>query len=306
MKMIRYVVVASVTAVFWAVSGSPLQAQHPVERTEWTVTPIRKEGQPIIPLFDGWYRNPDGTHQLCFGYKNLNTEEALDIPLGPDNFIEPAEFEGGQPTHFMLSEPIEGYQKHWCVFTVKVPEDFGTQWARPRLLGPDDDGVVWWTLRRNGQSFSVPGHLGSVNYILEEVVSPARNIVAPVVTFLDPAGLEGQGRNGDITAGPVRVAVGKPLTLSVSITTPEGHDTRPNWHVGWGKHQGSGDVTFSERTIELEQGENSSTMPTVATTTATFSERGDYLLRVQAIEFTGSFEFHCCWTNGYVQVTVTQ
>ena len=63
---------------------------------------------------------------------------------------------------------------------------------------------------------------------------------------------------------------------------------------------------LGERTIELEKADSLQTtpMPTIATTTATFSEPGDYLLRVQAIDGTGSFEFYCCWTNGYVEVTV--
>ena len=311
MQATRCLVIASLAAGLFVASGAPVQAQHPVERTDWTVNTLRTEDQPIIPLFDGWYRNPDGTHQLCFGFKNLNTEEVLDIPLGPDNFIEPAEFDGGQPTHFMLSEPTEGYSKHWCVFSVNVPADFGTQWVQPRILGPDDEGIVWWTLRRNGQSFSSPGHLGSASYIVDEPAAFGRKTVAPVVRFVDPpAGPEEWGRNGDLTAGPVRVAVGQPLTLSVSVTTPDGYETGTKWHVGWGKHQGVGDVTFGElgeRTIELEKADSLQTtpMPTIATTTATFSEPGDYLLRVQAIDGTGSFEFHCCWTNGYVEVTVT-
>ena len=24
-------------------------------------------GGPIVPIFDGWYDNPDGTNSLCFG-----------------------------------------------------------------------------------------------------------------------------------------------------------------------------------------------------------------------------------------------
>ena len=61
---------------------------------------LRPRAQGIVPIFDGWYRNEDGSSDLCFGYYSLNTEEAVDIPLGPANAIEPAEFDGGQPTHF--------------------------------------------------------------------------------------------------------------------------------------------------------------------------------------------------------------
>ena len=42
------------------------------------------------------------------------------------------------------------------------------------------------------------------------------------------------------------------------------------------------------------------------TVTATFSEPGDYLLRVQANDSTGEGGggFQCCWTNAHVKVAV--
>lgn len=44
------------------------------------------------------------------------------------------------------------------------------------------------------------------------------------------------------------------------------------------------------------------------TTIATFSEPGDYVVRVRAtdsgIEAAGHSQ--CCWTNGFVKVTVTR
>ena len=57
-------------------------------------------GARVAPFFDGWYANPDGTTTFSFGYSNLNREEIVEIPLGPDNFIEPKEFDGRQPTSF--------------------------------------------------------------------------------------------------------------------------------------------------------------------------------------------------------------
>src|SRR5439155_15879485 len=42
-------------------------------------------GQDVSPTFDGWERNPDGTFSLWFGYFNRNTEEEVDVPLGPEN-----------------------------------------------------------------------------------------------------------------------------------------------------------------------------------------------------------------------------
>ena len=92
-----------VAGVFLLLAGSvPLEAQTPVTgaaRTEM-LRNLRPSGQPVVPIFEGWYSEPDGSYGLCFGYHNLNLQEALDIPLGPDNFIEPARFDGVQPTHF--------------------------------------------------------------------------------------------------------------------------------------------------------------------------------------------------------------
>jgi len=42
------------------------------------------------------------------------------------------------------------------------------------------------------------------------------------------------------------------------------------------------------------------------TTSVTFSQPGRYVLLVQSIEtLRNSFEYHCCWTNGWVEVNVT-
>ncbi len=291
--------------------GTAVLAQHPVEKTEWTVSPLRTSGQPVIPLFDGYYRNADGSYQLCFGYYNLNTEEVIDIPFGADNVITPKPHDGIQPTHFMLSSDKIGLMRHWCVFTVKVPKDFGTQWKTPRILGPNDPAVRW-TLRRNGQAYTAVGHVGSPSYELDEPDVPARWVSSPLVKF-EPNGPQGRGRNG-ITAPPMRATVGQPLTLSISVKDPETPVGKapltvpPNviagrkfkWWVGWGKHQGPGQVTFDKPVSEMP--ENVTTLQT----TATFSEPGEYTLRVQAIDTTGTFEFHCCWTNGFVKVTVAR
>ena len=72
----------------------------PISRRTFNEQVLRPSGQPVIPLFEGYYENPDGTYEICFGYFNLNTEQDLDVPFGPANFIEPTEFDGGQPTHF--------------------------------------------------------------------------------------------------------------------------------------------------------------------------------------------------------------
>ena len=46
----------------------------------------------------------------------------------------------------------------------------------------------------------------------------------------------------------------------------------------------------------------------MVTTTVTFDQPGDYLIRVRADNFgriDSTAGDQCCWTNGYVKVTVT-
>ena len=83
-----------------ALLGAPVQAQLPANLRDYPLAPLHKSGDLVGPFFDGFYDNGDGTVTFSFGFLNRNTEEIVDIPLGPNNFIEPAQFDGVQPTHF--------------------------------------------------------------------------------------------------------------------------------------------------------------------------------------------------------------
>ncbi len=250
---------------------------------------LRPRGQNVIPVYDGWFENEDGGYTFCFGYFNLNTEQSFDIPLGPGNRIEPARYDGNQPTHFdPVPDPelTSKYRHHWCVFTVDVPRDFGT-------------GDVVWTLATQGDTLSVPASLIPA-YVLDEPESPGRYAVAPFMR-LEESGARVRGRRG-VRSGPRMARVGQPLGLTVWIEHPD-----PGTWLGWTKHQGPGTVSFSATEARLDGTSGAST------TTAEFAEPGRYVLRVQAIndtEFpsnpTYGFEFHCCWTNGFVEVNVVE
>ena len=265
----------------------PVEAQDRVADTgglQFNVRFLRASGGPVIPFFDGWYDNPDGTYELVFGYYNVNTEEVLDIPIGTDNAIAPSEFDGAQPTHF-LPVPVDDH-RHRGVFTVRVPADFG-------------DRDVVWTLRVGDKTFSVPGRVTSPPYELEGWEQPGRATVAPTVRF-DPFGPKGSGPAG-IAAGPLDTRVGIPLPLTVWTTRQNPFreaDALPI-SVTWFKHQGPGNVIFSDRTAQVAvEGDGT------ATTDVTFDAPGDYVLRVLAYNSVRDFEFYCCWTNGFVTVTV--
>jgi hypothetical protein len=75
-------------------------------------------GQPLWPAFEGWERNDDGTFSFVFGYMNDNWEEQIDVPIGPENAIEPGGPDRGQPTHF---QP----RRNRFIFRVRVPKDWG-------------------------------------------------------------------------------------------------------------------------------------------------------------------------------------
>ena len=119
------------------------------------LAPVLPKGDEVAPFFEGWYRNDDGTFTLSFGFFNLNSQQVLDIPLGPDNFIEPAEFDGAQPTHF----PVRP-RRDRGVFHVTVPasyEDGEQAVVRQslRMDGPTRPRGAWET--RRSSSTTAPG-----------------------------------------------------------------------------------------------------------------------------------------------------
>src|SRR5450432_2498439 len=109
----RRILVASLGIVAgWAIAAG---AQAP--QTTLPLEPQRDRGASITPAFEGWYVNPDGSFSMLLGYYNRNTKEALDIPVGPKNRVQPGDPDQGQPTHFEIG-------RQWGVFVVRVPKDF--------------------------------------------------------------------------------------------------------------------------------------------------------------------------------------
>ena len=284
--LLGLVVMVTVPATSAAQRASERRVANPGE-TQFDVQLLRPTGGPVVPIFEGWYRNPDGTFELSFGFFNVNTEEVIDVPLGPDNFIAPAAFDGRQPTRF---EPVpDRDRRHWGVFTVTVPADFG-------------DRDVVWTIRSAGQTLLVPGRLTSPAYELAGWAFPGRTSMSPLVR-LDEVGPVGRGPRG-ITGERLTATAGVPLDLSAWVARgAEAEDDRPI-NVKWFKHRGPGEVTFTERTTSIERDAWTTAGGALVTTAATFSEPGDYLLRVLAFNVIREFEFQCCWTNAFAPVTV--
>jgi hypothetical protein len=258
--------------------------------------PAREAGSSVTGAFEGWFKNPDGTFSLLLGYYNRNRNQDVDLPIGPNNRIEPGGPDRGQPTHFM---PGRG----WGLFAVKVPADFG------------DSNKITWTLVANGRTTVIPASL-KPDYEISPLVEAAVGNTPPVLRF-EETGASVQGPQGLMSQRAAKV--GAPLTLTVWVsddakfTTSSGVKPAtlgPPVTVRWTLYRGgSGSVKFANDRPPVEK--IASPDPGVpfsgkATTTATFSEPGDYMLHVVANDYSGEGGrgFQCCWTNGAVKVSV--
>ena len=205
--------------------------------------------QSVTAAFEGWYQNPDGTYTLLVGYFNRNVKQTLDIPIGPNNRIEPGGPDYGQPTHFLP-------RRQWGVTAIKVPKDFG-------------DKRLTWTITANGQTTTLP--IGLIkDYQIEPFKEVAQGNEPPKIQF-DPKGAVFQGP--PVTPGPsFSGTVGQPVTLSAIVTDDAPNDPdlspiqlkQPPIALSWHKFRGPGEVKFANVRPAVETGGQTST-------TATFS-----------------------------------
>ncbi|HEU5238778.1 MAG TPA: hypothetical protein VFU37_16725 [Pyrinomonadaceae bacterium] len=251
------------------------QQQLPLE-------PFRDSGASVTGALEGWYKNSDGSFSILVGYFNRNQKQVLDIPVGPDNHIDPGGPDQGQPTHFLP-------RRQWGVFTVTVPKDFGNK----RLT---------WTITANGQTTTVPLHIDPL-FIVTPFEDAGVGNTPPVVRF-QPGGTVFTGPpKGIAQTYAAKVGEALPLTVWVSDdgkTPPEARPRQgPPANAIWSMFRGPGAVTFEkDRPTVGEDGK--------ASTTATFSAAGDYILRIQSNDASGDGGggFQCCWTNVHVKVSV--
>jgi hypothetical protein len=256
--------------------------------------PLHEAGASVTGAFEGWFKNPDGSFSLLLGYYNRNLKQELDIPIGPNNQIEPGGPDRGQPTHFLLG-------RQWGMFAVKVPSDFG-------------DNKITWTIVANGQTMVIPASL-KADYEISPFAEAAIGNTPPVVSFEErgpsvqgPLGLEAQrtAKVGNPFALPLWVSDDAKLTTS-SGARPR--NLGPPVTVTWSKYRGPGNVTFTKERPDVEKIERKDSAAAFngkATTSATFSEPGEYILHVHANDYSGEGGggFQCCWTHAQVKVTV--
>jgi hypothetical protein len=270
---------------------------------------IRERGSSVTPAFEGWYYDKDGAQNFLVGYFNRNTKQELDIPIGPNNRIEPGNPDQGQPTHFNPG-------RAWGLFSFKVPKDLGSK-------------KMTWTIVANGLTNAITLHT-QADYIVEPYMDAANRNTPPALKF-QPNGATFMGAPSG-TAEKYTATVGVPLALPVwasdegpKINIPEARGrgrgaaagrgaapagTRANipaefqpappLALTWSMYRGPGSVKFDniKPAIDKESGK--------AVANATFTVPGDYILRVQGNDSTGEGGggFQCCWTNAHVAVSV--
>jgi hypothetical protein len=217
-------------------------------------------GQNVVPVFEGWERNPDGTFSMVLGYYNRNVEEALDVPIGPNNNIEPGGPDQGQPTFFAPN-------RHKYVFRVKVPKDWG---ATKRLV---------WTLTIRGKTESANAFLlpewESNNQVMamnsDGGGGSDLNINAPTIA-MGPAQAITLPGTAKLIASVANDAPPRPSSDRPMPVRP-GARRGPQLRVDWLEYRGpaGGRITFTPGSSPVIDGK--------ALTTASFSAPGQYVVR---------------------------
>jgi len=271
-----------------------LAAQQPVDG------PPRGSGSGVTGSFEGWFDNADGTHNFLLGYLNRNRAVEVDVPIGPDNHIDPGGPDMGQPTHFLPGRQIGA-------FVITVPKSFT---GEQRLT---------WTITVNGQTNVIPLHLVP-DYVVNPMMEAAVRNTPPVIHLFEQNASGNQGPVATLSKAPAKTTtVSMPLALPLwadddakytnnsSVPLPE---PRPPVTLTWSVYRGAGKVTFDTRTPRMQAvkgGAVDQPYTGRATVNAKFSEPGEYVLHVTANDYSGrgGGGFMCCWSTALVKVLVT-
>jgi len=244
-------------------------------------------GQNVVPVFEGWEKNADGTFDMVFGYMNRNYAEEPELPIGPDNNISPGPADQGQPTHFYP-------RRQQFKFRVRVPADFGKK-------------ELVWTVTRNGQTEKAYGTLMMEEQLTDVVISENRGglgndsvtakpnkpptisideltkrtfSVGDTVTLTasasddgipEPPPQRGRGANPNVA-----VVDGVPLFTTRERPTTQAivKPSRQGLAVTWTHWRGPGKLTFDPMTMVVKDGKT--------TTHVVFTEPGTYVIRAYA------------------------
>lgn len=265
------------------------------------ITQVRfNAGQSVVPYFEGWIKNPDGTFEMVFGYFNRNWKQEISVPVGPDNKVEPLLGTTGdlnQPTYFLP-------RRHRFIYRVRVPANFGKQ-------------SVVWTLTTNGRTERAYGELIPEQEINERVVmtngsfdpghddpnkQPTLTVVTTATATVNtPLALKVQAADDGLPK-PRQASTPKPVatagTAAPSPFTAQVNSSGPRRVLGlrvtWKQYRGPAKAVFLPEdpiAVSGSQGETE--------TAVRFSEPGTYKLLATATDGAMS-------RNQEVTVTVTR
>ena len=285
------------------------------------VSPVRtgaqsySSGQPVWAAYEGWEKNADGSFDFLFGYMNDNWEEEIDVPIGPENNIQPGGPDLGQPTHFLP-------RRNRFIFRVPVPKDFGDKEMIWTLTTKGKTAKAYATLRTDylienidimsetgalGPGVSNPELRGDKPPVIKiEGEKNRRAKVGEPVTLVaqvtddgiprgrgappPPAGIERGSAPGGAQPVPARAPVSIPPPTRITVGKALG------LHVSWFVYRGAGTVTFEPQQTKVWEdtraGTNSPWAPLWTpprppadgkwTAQATFDSPGTYVLRARA------------------------
>ena len=243
-------------------------------------------GQTVAPAYEGWERNADGSFNLVFGYMNRNWDETVDVPIGPENSIEPGGPDQGQPTHFLP-------RRNRFLFRIRVPKDFGNK-------------ELVWTLTTKGKTERAYATLKPDYFIDDQVV---------MMNFGRGVGdneLFDNNKPPDVrveSPKSITARVGEPVTLTAVATDDAYPKTRnlppinprvpggiaqasaTGLRFAWFVYRGAGSVTFDPPQFKVQEDTRGGSPWSPGWTTppvpkdnrwvvrATFAEPGTYVLR---------------------------
>jgi hypothetical protein len=253
-------------------AASSTGGQTPTGIRDWDDGVKYARGQSVVPVFEGWVPNPDGTFSLIFGFWNRNWEETLFLPIGPDNRIEPGGPDRGQPTVFT---PRRGKN----LFEIVVPRDFGNK-------------EIVWTLTTRGKTEKAYGALVNQEVLTRRMVMAGGSLSAAAAAGNDDVGNESDpNKPPSVVIDPVQ-PVNSPgaATLIATISDdgvggPPGTTTRKTLRVAWSLYRAPAAVTF-----ERPGSENDALLPPTggkASTTVRFKAPGNYVVRATATDVGG-------------------
>jgi len=236
-------------------------------------------GQDVSPVFNGWERNPDGTFSMWFGYYNRNSDDEVDVPIGPDNRFDLGNGDQGQPTHFYPGQK-------WWVFKVVVPKDWPTN---KRLV---------WTLTNRGRTNQSKSWLQpewEVDKLLISADAASDRFLMVLGRSIADAIIAGD--MAPVINGPTTQTITLPATATLAVTATDDGLPKPRpgergsdgqigggvqgVRIRWILYRGPGKVQFDPDVSPPVYGK-----PLTSKTKVSFSVPGDY--RIRAIASDGA------------------